>query len=150
MGLLWSDTADEELNDERMKVTYHEAGHIIACHKFRIPYSDVTVSVSRTYWTGQLRSGGHIRLPENAFYQYDRTDLAVVALAGPAVEATYYANEYGWCWNKAWREAENYAGIDFSNAEACVGRRGIGAIERKARYLVESQWLAVRRLAATL
>lgn len=153
MGLFWGDTVEEEdteLRNERQIVAYHEAGHIIACNEHGIPYTDVTVSVSRTYWTGQLRSSGHVALNDNAFYQYDRSVLAITALAGPATEALYYMEELGWRKSKAWREAESYSGVDLHNAQVCVGRSGLSKAERSAQYLIESHWRSVARLAAQL
>lgn len=153
MGLFWGTSVedkDDELTDERQIVAHHEAGHMIACNRHNIPYTDVTVSVSRTYWTGQLRSSGHIHLPENAFYIYDRPILAVVALSGIAAEAMYYMEILGWRKSKAWQEAEDYASIDSSNADACVGKRGMREAERAAYGLISSQWGSVLRLAKQL
>lgn len=153
MGWLWPSAADveeeevdEELRDERAKVAFHESGHVIACDRLGIAYTEIHVSVGRTYWTGQMRSEGHVWTPEGT---YRETDLAIMSLSGMTAEALYYM-EQGWSRRKAWDEAESHSGTDLRHAHEYVGRRGISQAERAARRLIESRWSDVSRLAVTL
>lgn len=155
MGLFWSadveEERDEELDHMRSLVAFHESGHAVVCNTYGIPYSEIHVSVGRTYWTGQLQYKGYVHTDVNdqpigrAAIEY-----AVMCLAGMEAEALYLMEECGWRKNKAHSFAENHAGTDLRNAQELVSRRGMYDIERRARRLVESSWNSISRMAVLL
>lgn len=142
---------DEELDHTRSLVAFHESGHAIACDRLGIPYSEIHVSVGRTYWTGQLRYKGYVTtgVTERPTERKHVMDYATMCLAGKEAEALYLM-EQGWRKRKAHDFAEAHAGRDLHDAQDLVGRHGMGEAERKARRLVESYWGSIRKLARQL
>lgn len=153
MGLFWADTVeeDEELSHTRRLVAIHESGHAVACDVFGIPYSDIHVSVSRTYWTGQLRYQGYVMTQLSDYPEGKKalTEYATMCLAGMEAEALFLM-EQGWRKGKARSFAEDHAGTDLKCAQEAVGKYGMHAVERAARGLVGSHWKSVLRLAGQL
>jgi len=154
MALLWptvtTEDDDEELTHMRTLVSIHESGHAKACDLLGIPYSEIHVSVGRTYWTGQLRYAGHVMTSvfERPTGKH-AIDYATMCLAGKEAEALYLMDQ-GWRKRKAYDFAEGHAHADMADAEELVGRRGMYEIERRARRLVEANWSAIVRLASQL
>jgi hypothetical protein len=141
---------DEELDHTRSLVAFHESGHAIACDRLGIPYSEIHVSVGRTYWTGQLRYKGYVHTniterPEGR----KAMNYATMCLAGKEAEALYLM-EQGWRKRKAHDFAEAHAGRDIHDAQDLVGRHGMGEAERKARRLVEAYLGSIYKLAGQL
>lgn len=151
MGWLWPSAVEEEIDEEaqqeRAKVAHHESGHIFACDRFGIPCTEIHVSVNRTYWTGRLQSHGLTMVDHIG--QRD-SELVVMSMSGMVAEALYYMEELGWRKRKAWDEAEANSSRDIANTVHCVGRSGRHRAERDALRLIEDNWSAVRRLAASL
>lgn len=154
MSIFWpsavedDEDEDEELAHTRKLVAFHESGHAAACNKLRIPYSEIHVSVNRTYWTGQLRYSGYVMTAPT-----DDTraiDYATMSLAGKEAEALYLMEHLGWRKGKARSFAEDHAGTDLRHAEEAVGRRGLYDAERRARRLVEASWSSITKLARQL
>jgi hypothetical protein len=143
------DTADPELERERLRVSAHEGGHAVFCVKYGFPIVDSELDVHRGFFgMGEVNASGFVQTRTKLTTYEQFMNMATMMYAGAESTVRWHLLD-GEAPPTARRLGYQGASHDMALAEELLGgdRRALQKAQQQAQKKVAEWWLSIDSVA---